>query len=402
MCVAGNSKTANSDYIIFRTKETSPPHNMDNPEQSDISKDRQSTSLVVVNNRVVLPKTRAVVLESRKFHALLKRTVPTVAPELIEALKARQDRPSRIQRLGLFVGLVAVFASVFCLWPRSMPLQDTTLTYEIASLTSDTVGNEYKRLQRECKVLMNQGEYTECVKRLRDPVAAIMEDPALFRDNARLLSMYLECNKMTSGPSRSEPLRMEMLRHCRKAQEYSDSPEWKVYGVYFQWARLKPSCDAFRRGNLAGLKKKEDRQRLERSLAALDAEANRTYAILMQRPDAKEFQVTLEKLRCEILIARWLVEGYPHYPDDFGNAGVAFREEAYRIAKKYDNDVAFLEMRLEIATRILNGDHWYSLNNYYFDGKKYLSASHLENAIAEINMEIRRRGPGQGTQGGGR
>ena len=375
---------------------------MDNPEQSDISKDRQNASLVVVNNRVVLPKTRAVALESRKFHALLRRTVPNVAPELIEALKARQDRPSRIQRLGLFVGLVAVFASVLCLWPRSMPLQDTSLTYEIASLTSDTVDNEYKRLQKECKILMNQGEYTECVRRLKEPVAKIMEDPALFRDNARLLSMYLECNKKTGGPSRSEALRREMLRLCRQAEEYGDSPEWKVYGLYFQWARLKPSCDAFRRGNMADLKKKDDRQRLERNLAALDGEANRTYAILMQRPDVKEFLVTLEKLRCEILIARWLVEGYPRYPDDFGDAGVAFREEAYKIAKRHDNDVAFLEMRLEIATRILNGDHWYSFNNYYFDGKKYWSAIPLENAIKEINNEIQRRGTSQGTQGGGR
>ena len=153
---------------------------------------------------------------------------------------------------------------------------------------------------------------------------------------------------------------------------------------------------------MAGLKKKDDRQRLERNLATLDGEANRTYAILMQRPDVKEFLVTLEKLRCEILIARWLVEGYPRYPDDFGDAGVAFREEAYKIAKRHDNDIAFLEMRLEIATRILNGDHWYSFNNYYFDGKKYWSAIPLENAIKEINNEIQRRDTSQGTQGGGR
>ncbi len=359
----------------------------------------QSTSLVIVNNRVVLPRTRAVALESRKFHALLRRAVPSVAPELIEALKARQDRPSRLSRLGLFVGLLAVFAVVLLLWPRTTPLKDTSLTYEIATQTGAGVEDRYRRLLAECDRLMAQEEYTVCAARLKEPVAEILEEEALFRANARLLSIYLVCNQKSMSLFRPDGICPEMVRCCRKARTYSDSPEWRVYELYFLWARYKWRCDAFRRGDTRGLRDKAIRRMLEAQLRELDREAASADTALAQRGDAADFRETLDQIRCEILMARWLVEGYSAYPNDFGDQGVAFREEAYRIAKRYDDNRAFLEMRKDIANLILDKLHWYNDTYYYFDGRRYWKAEHLEKTIEEIRARIETLGD-NGSRGG--
>ena len=363
--------TENKDYGIERSQ----------PDAAT-----QDTSLVIVNNRVVLPKTRAVALESKKFHALLRRTVPSVAPELVEALKAKRERPSRLSRLGLFVGLAALFAVVLLLWPRNTPLLDTTLTYEIATLTSDKVDDNYRNLLRDCVGLMNQDEYTACAAKLKEPVEDIMKNAALFHANGRLLSMYLGCKKKSLDYTKGATC-ANLLPLCRKAQEYSDSPEWKIYELLFLWAPLKPTCDGLREGNLNALKKKQRRTELGTGLAMVDTHGYKVNGTLAQRSDAQKFQKTLDKIRCEILIARWLVDGYPGYPDDKDNKGVSFREEAYGIAKTYKDDIAFLKMRREIANRILNGDHTI-FNYYYFDGHKYYGAEHLTDAIKEIDKGI--------------
>ena len=351
------------------------------------AQDTPNTSLVIVNNRVMLPKTRAVALESKRFHALLRRTVPSVAPELIEALKAKQERPSRLSRLGFSIGLAVVFLLVFLFWPRNTPLLDTTLTYRVATLTDHKVDNGYRALLKECDALMEKGEYKACAALLKEPAEAILKDAALFRANARLLSMYLDCMQKNSYVEAGDRV-IEGALLCQKAQVYSDSPEWRVYELLFSWARVKSICDRLRGGDLSLLKTKAEQAKLGSILAKLDKKAYGTNGTLAQHPAAEVFQKTLDKLRCEILIARWLVEGYPGYPDDFGDPGVSFREDAYAIAKKHDDDIAFLNMRREIANRILNGDRTI-FNYYYFDGHKYYDATHLTDVIRDINDHIK-------------
>lgn len=108
----------------------------------------------------------------------------------------------------------------------------------------------------------------------------------------------------------------------------------------------------------------------------------------MRNGDERDNLLTLDKLTCQILVARWIVEGYSSYSDDFEDAGVSYREEAYKLAKQYDNNVEFLKLRRAIAAKVLSNDAAWTFNFYYFDGRKHVEKKYLEKIIEEIDNRI--------------
>ena len=357
----------------------------------------EGRGLILLKGQLQLPCCRPIVSGSKKFTQIIKRVLPDEAPELLEAFKAKQDKPSRLSRIGLVAGLLLIILGVFHFWPQGKPLRDTSSVYEIPSQTSERVDKKYQELLADCERMMAKKQYPSCVEQLKPHLDEILKDQATFAQNSRLLSIYLNCNKLYLSADLPS-----LVKLCERALKYDASPEWQMFKLYFRWEPYKlayldyfdlldayQTTDASGRRRVAKRKEKEDRPALAQRLKDFFREAEKIRATLANYPETDEtIKITLDKLRCQILIAQWIVEGYSNYPDDLGNAGVAAREKAYQIAKAYPNDIAFLKLRREIAKRILDQDHWYYMNFYYFDGNERFSASYLEDAINEIDNDI--------------
>ena len=355
----------------------------------------EERGLILLKGQLQLPCRRPIVSGSKKYTQIIKRVLPDEAPELLEAFKAKQDKPSRLSRIGLVAGLLLIILGVFYFWPQGRPLRDTSSVYDIPSQTSERVDRQYQNLLADCERMMANKQYPSCVEKLKPYLDEILKDPATFAQNSRLLSIYLNCNKLFLSADLPS-----LVKLCERALKFDASPEWQMFKLYFRWEPYKLAyldyfdlLDAYQttdgRRGMVKRKEKEDRAALTRQLKDFFREAERIRATVANYPETDEtIKITLDKLRCQILIAQWIVEGYSNYPDDLGNAGVAAREKAYQIAKAYPNDIAFLRLRREIAKRILDQDHWYSFNSYYFDGDERFFASYLKDAIKEIDDDI--------------
>lgn len=354
---------------------------------------QEERRLSLVDGHIQLPCRRPIVPGGRKYNSIISQVLPDEAPELLEALKAKQDKPSRLARIALVAGLALSLVVVFCSWPDGKPPIDTSMVYDISTRTSDWVDEKYRSLLEDCNGLWKNGKYLACAKKLEPYVNDIFDDSDAFLRNARLLSIYLNCNK--HSPRVESALLVEW---CDRALQYDDSLEWQLDRLFFSWQpymhveqKYKKLLEVYQMSTApkdrGKMKEKVWRNELERHLDSLSRDAEEIRAFMKNNPgqDQRD-QTTLDKLACQIFFARWIVEGYSGYPDDKNDLGVDCREKAYEIAKEHEDDLAFLEIRKEIAEDIKERVSFF--DHYYFDGREHKNSDALTVAIADIHARI--------------
>ena len=322
-----------------------------------------------------------------------EKTLSEEAPELLAALKAEKNDPSILSRMGLCAGLLACIIAVFLFWPKGRPLLDTSMVFDLPTLTPETVSRQHTELLAKCKIMMGNSQYRACIDLLEPVVKIILEDSGSFAENSRLLSTYLNCWRLYL-PVDSDTDTMELVDLCEKALQYQTSPEWQLFKLYFSWVSYKPFYLDFAGmekvlGKSLGPKPKRGkvRDQLIEQFKDFSKTADNIREYLANNPcdEDNKFKSLLDLLHCQILVAQWIVEGYKKYPDDhLEDPGVPQRERAYEIAEKYEDDIAFLTIRKEIVKRILDAAGGY----YYFKGKRLWQTSHLKDDLKAIDDRI--------------
>ena len=371
----------------------------DDWKETDVSNDDEAVSgadhaLTLVNGRLRLPGKHEISLDSKRFRGIVKRTLPHEAPELLRVLQVRQEKSSRLERIAFVLGIALIGYCVWFFWPTFPPLDDTTYSYDIATLTSGNVDKKYNALLARANQLMREKRYKECGDSLQNDVNEVINTKKEFLPNRRLVAMYLSCRQKHDVQDPDGTVFPQLIELCRKAQKYDSLPEWQLYELYFTWApytyrnaylRYEGLMKQFQPSE-GNMKAKAKHKALLAELERLEKMSEAIRARMVNRQE-NDF-LTLDKLICQILVARWIVEGYSSYPDDFEDAGVSYREEAYKLAKQYNNNLEFLKLRRAIAGKVLNNDAAWTFNFYYFDGHKHYKKEYLQKTIEEIDNRI--------------
>ena len=100
----------------------------------------------------------------------------------------------------------------------------------------------------------------------------------------------------------------------------------------------------------------------------------------------RELVELLDLCKCHLLLYRWRLKNHPKPDDRYGQED---REEAWRIARRYRGNEDFINVRRYLIKQMLrDGTSGY----YIFGGKKYFRETHLEKALAALEIEAREGG----------
>ena len=167
-----------------------------------------------------------------------------------------------------------------------------------------------------------------------------------------------------------------------------DALEWTLFAIHLEWQTYLDSYQ-----NYETLVKHHNGHWYIRKFGQLDKRIREAERRNRNLPEDRRLEpATIKSLRltqCQILTALWLLHGQPlNLPDDFGDAGVEYREKAYNKAKQYPDDVAFLNLRLFLAEKVLAGLMPFMPHKYRFDGNDYYDSGHLKRIISDLKSKI--------------
>lgn len=345
--------------------------------------------LILRDGQIILPEKNVIQAENREFLDVVRETLPQeVVPEIVEAMKEKRPSYSRFTRFLFFIAITGSLVACYYFWPPSGTLVNSDNGAVIETQTPKRVTAEYSDIAKNMSKEMEAGHYAAAADHLEPRLDELLASKETFTANSRLLALYLSCG-LKGGLFNDK----DAIKLINKALGFMpDYLEWYMYKVHYLWRKYN---EIYKDYNALAA---SDLYFSSRKLLEICSLVNFIKHKSVNKPEND--RLTPEELRgldlvkCRALIALWMVEGGPkNFPDDYGDPGVDRREEALAIARKYDNDEAFLKERLFIADKIKSG-HWgLALRRYRFNGRDYSSDKVLDEEINAVNsiMENLRR-----------
>ena len=348
-----------------------------------------SKELVVRDGQVILPETRCVAPADKDFEELvLTHAIPRdELPELLDALHGKRSAYSPVMKLLFLVGFAVIGVLVYFFRPRPPELINSSSVLVIDTQTPSKVSSEFSTLLKQANEAFDKGRYAEVKEMIAPKMEELLKDKESFRANARLASLFFAAHEKTGFPKNAPGFDKWIDEAC---QFDPDNLEWQIYKICLNWqpfqnihkseyrleAILNNERQAFNLGK-ACLMTQRQIDRIRQLNANKPAESRLT----------ENTVTTLDMVECQLLIAKWRLDGGRMLPDDKGDPGVEFREKAYLLASKHENDIAFLDVKLYIAEKVreslTSGIHGY----YYFNGETNWKLDPLDNAIKDIKLK---------------
>ena len=348
-----------------------------------------SKELIVRDGQVILPETRCVAPADKKFEELvLAKAIPRdELPELLDALHGRRPAYTPVMKLLFLVGFIVIGALAFLFRPHLPELTDSSDVLVIETQTPSKVSSEFADLLKQANEAFGKGHYSEVKEMIAPKMEALMMNKESFRANARLASLFFSAYQKTGFPKNEPGFDQWIVDACKNDP---DNLEWQIYRICKDW---QPFQDIYksefrveavlnnevraRQVNMACLRAKTKIDKIRLLDAHKPAERRLTEATV----------TTLDLMECQVLITKWRMDGGKNLPDDVDDPGVEFREKAFSLAAKHENDITFLDLQLLIAQRVLDGLIPGLPESYYFNGEKHWLRSDLQDIITDIKMK---------------
>ncbi len=358
-------------------------------ETKPVRMEPPSKELVVRDGQVILPETQCVVPADKKFEeVVLSNAIPhDELPELLDALHGRRPAYSPALRLLFLVGFAAIGGLLYFFRPHPPEVLDSTNALVIDTQTPSKVSSDFSALLKQATATYEMGRYAETIQILTPKMEEIMKDQESFRANARLASIFFSSHEKNGFPKHAPGFDEWLGKAC---QYDPDNLEWEIYNVCLLWQPYQNLFKSEYRLN-AILNNQSHAFNLAKTCLITQRQIDRIRRLNDNKPAESRLTentvTTLDKIECQVLIAKWRIKGGKSLPDDKDDPGVEFREKAYSLAAKHENDLPFLDLRLYIAEKVLggltSGFHGY----YYFNGESYWRLDYLENVIKDIKLK---------------
>ena len=356
----------------------------DNSSQLTIIPDK-GRGLQVSGGQILLPVQERVEPGCPKFYELVRRTLgKKLGQEVVASLQSQEQQHTRATKICLGLIIILVVGIIFYCWPKLVVI-DTTGIVSIDTQTPKSVESMYGDVSKQVEAEFKLGNYQRCQELVAPSLDEILETRDKFKANGRLVHCFLDCQMK----KRSQEFFNKAQKVAKKAQELDpDALEWTLFALHLEWQPFIDSClnydklIAHHNGQWYILKF----QRLNKSIKEVE---RRNRNLPEDRRLTSETLKSLRLTQCQILTALWLLRGQPlNLPDDYGDAGVEHREEAYSKAKQYPDDIAFLNLRLFLAETVYAGLIPFMPHKYRFDGNDYYDRGHLNGIISDLQSRI--------------
>ncbi len=347
-----------------------------------------STELVVRDGQVILPETRCVAPTDKEFeeHVLAKAIPHDELPELRDALHGRRPAYSPALKLLFLVGFAVIVALVWFFRPSKPQLTDTSIVIVIDTQTPSKVSSEYSALLKQANEAFSKGRYAEVKEMIAPKMEELLKDKERFRDNSRLVSLFFSAHQKTGFPKDAPGFEKWIDDACSYDP---DNLEWQIYRICLDWQPFQKIHSAEYR-MYAVLHNETRTYQVKMACQKINAKIDNLRMLNANKPADSQLTdstvTTLDLIECQVLITRWRMEGGKSLPDNKGDPGVEFREKAYSLTSKHENDIAFLDLQLIIAETVLDHLSLWS-GKYYFDGKEYWKRKDLQKVIDGIKLK---------------
>ena len=342
-------------------------------------------TLKVSGGQILLPAQNMVEPGSPAFYEIVKRAFSgdCLGQEVVESLQNQERRHSRAAKICLGVVSILVMALLYICWPTVVRGVDSTDVVVIGTQTRLSVSPLHAKILKQVQAEYEQGRYVSCLEIMSPLLDGILQGREEFQANARLVYLFLDCSLKSHEPQFVKQS-LNVAKQARKLDP--DGLEWALFLVNLEW---RPFLDSYQDYNkmLAGSSEVSCLMKLNKlNKMALEIERLNRNKPKDRQIDEATFK-SLRLTRCQILTGLWLLNGLPlNLPNDYGEAGVAYREEAYRLAKVYKDDLAFLNLRLFLAEKVMAG--LLPVEHYRFGDEDFWLRSKLDATVKELQDRI--------------
>lgn len=321
--------------------------------------------LVVSGNEIYLPDSKRFKPGDPDFAAVVADVLPEYAPSLSDEVL---DRPRRypvwaVVLILLFFG--SLITGLFLM--RPVRLVETT-SMEVPKPEITRYSGEFSKEYRKAMDLVESQKYgdaRECLEKIVETLFARWEaNPAKAREeeskNELIFYSYFCLFKNLPWDDKAG-------EHLDRLIRIDSDYRWKIFEIQYLLWRMggeKPGRLS-RRATVASLYKIMGKIDDLRRLLAENRELTR--------------QLDLYKCYFGLKVWRLLNRDKPDDERGFGD-----REEVWKIAARYPNDIKFAFVRLYLVSQLLKETKGF----YTFNDKKYYLNKHLEIELEKINREI--------------
>jgi hypothetical protein len=342
-------------------------------------------TLKVSGGKILLPGQTMVEPGSPAFYELVKRAFPgdCLGQEVVESLQGQERRHSRAAKICLGVVSILVLALLYCCWPTVVKGVDSTDIVVIGTQTRLSVSPLHAKILKQVLAEYEQGRYAYCLEIMSPLMDGILQGRDEFQANARLVYLFLDC--FLKNPS--EQFSNQALSVAQKAWKLDpDGLEWALFLLNLEW---RPFLDSYL--DYHKMVSRTSEVRCLQKLTRLDKLATEIERANRNKPKDRQIdEATFKSLRltrCQILTGLWLLHGQAeNLPDNYGDPGVEYREKAYSLAKIYKDDLAFLNLRLFLAEKVMAG--LLPVEHYRFGGEDFWLRSNLDATVKELQDRI--------------
>ena len=362
------------------------------------------------NGRVCLPVKTELANDTAAQEAVVVRVLPQgVRREVLKQLQAEEERRSPAQWALIIAVLAVSLTIVWRYFPVQPPMESLDTKMEIDT-TEIPRNSEYYGLYVLSKERFESQKYAKCADELAPKIPELLDRRSqLGETHDRLLYYFFESvrvGRVGSGTRRMAEKYIDVF-----ASLNHDEVKWDIM-------RVKLCAKEYLNVELLHSRLSQGRYKhiWQRKLSENELWINRVRPLVesieRQANAADSTEETLENLyqlkyslAC-LLTARWMLEGGKGksvFPDDYGDPGVASREEAMRICRETEDRyrpvgkvkrdlVEYLRLRKFIAETVMAQSK--NINRYYWNGETHSTNEALRMEITMVNTRLE-KGVGQ-------
>ena len=362
------------------------------------------------NGRVCLPVKTELANDTAAQEAVVVRVLPQgVRREVLKQMQAEEERRSPAQWALIIAVLAVSLTIVWRYFPVQPPMESLDTKMEIDT-TEIPRNSEYYGLYVLSKERFESQKYAKCADELAPKIPELLDRRSqLGETHDRLLYYFFESvrvGRVGSGTRRMAEKYIDVF-----ASLNHDEVKWDIM-------RIKLCAKEYLNVELLHSRLSQGRYKhiWQRKLSENELWINRVRPLVesieRQALAADSTEETLENLyqlkyslAC-LLTARWMLEGGKGksvFPDDYGDPGVASREEAMRICRETEDRyrpvgkvkrelVEYLRLRKFIAETVMAPSK--NINRYYWNGETHSTNEALRMEIMQVNTRLE-KGAGQ-------
>ncbi|MBP5672344.1 MAG: hypothetical protein J6X49_08135 [Victivallales bacterium] len=332
--------------------------------------------------------------------ALVVRVLPTgVRHEVVRQLQAEDARRSPAYWVMVVAVLAASLVVVWMHFPREMPVESLSSVLDIKTKNVPAT-SEYFDLYLLAKDSFDSKQYNKCASDLAEKIPELLEKRTrLGETHDRLLYYFFESVRLGNVDAKTREMAEKTIDEF--ASRNHDEMKWHIMRIQLR-AQEFLDVELLFANLISGVYKKTWKEKLDENITWIDYVRPLVKRVENQISSGDRTDETLENLRqlkyslARLLTTRWMLEGgegKSDFPDDYGDAGVQHREEAWRICCEQSNGgdrkrelVEYYGLRRFIAQVLF--DQSKRFNYYYWNGEEHFSNAALRDEIKMLKERL--------------